>query len=196
MANINLGQEKNHVDFITDSMCSLDFLQGITNVIFSRDRDKFTVGSFYDQWLQESGIKDIKVPFSLGTILGCLYCGILFAKEHWFDLLPDVGLANADPEWGISGTTYYCTATTDRSLKYVVKRIRNALGHGNADVNIPKDMKDRAELMTRVTLQFHDVNIRRPSDTFDIELSLDQLSKFIKAFQSLIHKHVRSKTMS
>lgn len=183
------------MDLVTGCMFSLDFLECITDVVFSPNPDAITVGHFYDQWLKASGAKENKIPFSLGAIFGYLYCGILFTKEHWLDVLPDVDFATADEGWGISGVSFTApNLINSASLKYVVRRIRNALGHGYFTVNVPKGLKDRSEIMTRVTLQFHDENIRDTSDTFDIELNFYQLSKFIKKFQSVIHHYVRSKT--
>ncbi len=193
MTKLDLEKAKDAVDLVTASMFSLDFLEVITDVIFSPKRHEVTVGRFYDQWLQASGAKEPKIPFSLGAILGYLYCGLLFTKEHWFDLLPDVDFTTADPKWGISGANFEAPKKANPCLKNVVKRIRNALGHGYFTVNIPKRIS-RSERMTHVTLKFHDENIRDPSDTFDIELSLEQLSKFVKTFHSVIHRHVRSKT--
>lgn len=152
-----------------------------------------TVGRFYDEWLKASGAREKKIPFSLGAIIGYLYCGILFTKEHWFELLPDVDFIDADLRWGISGTPFSAPKREKPSLKYVVRRIRNALGHGNIDVNVPRDLKDRTDRMTRVTIKFCDRNNSDPSDTFHIELSLKQLSTFVRAFQSLIHNKVRSR---
>ncbi len=51
----DLEREKNAVDIVTNSMFSLDFLEGITDVIFSEQRDSMTVGHFYDEWLKASG---------------------------------------------------------------------------------------------------------------------------------------------
>lgn len=194
MSKFNTDQERDAVDFVTNSMYSLGFLKDISDVIFSPNRDKLTVGQFYDRWLQASGAKEPKIPFNLGAILGYIYCGVLFTKEHWFDLLPDVDFDKADPEWGFSSTSYVSPQNPNPDLKYVVRRIRNALGHGHVVVDVPKDLEDKAKLMTRVTLRLHDVNMRDASDTFDITLRLQQLAEFIQAFQSIVHQHVRSKT--
>jgi len=193
MKKLNLDKEKDAIDFVTDCMFSLDFLKEISNVIFSKNRDMVTVGHFYDQWLKTSGATEYKIPFNLGIILGYVYCGILFTKEHWFDLLPDADLASVDAKWGISGTACSDSKITNPGLTHVVRRIRNALGHGHVIVDVPKDLKSRTELFTRVVLTFHDKNIRDGSDTFEISLNLDQINKFIKAFQSVIHCYLRSK---
>ena len=192
MNKSSLDKEKDALDFITSSMFSLGFLKNISDIIFSPNKYKVTVGQFYDQWIKNCGAQNIKIPFSLGAILGDLYCGILFAKENWIDLLPDVDFRSVDPKWGISGLTFTASKVTNPNLKYLVKRIRNALGHGNIEVNVPKGI-EKNEITAKVTIDFHDENMRDSSDTFDMTCSLDQLSTFVKEFQSIIHSHVRSK---
>lgn len=194
MTNLEFEQEKNAVDMITDSMCSLDFLQGITNVIFSPNRDSMTVGQFYDEWLKASGIKEVKIPFSLGAIIGCLYCGILLAKENWYHLLPEKDITSIDFPFKILKDSLSSPEVKKPTLKYAIRRMRNALGHGGFNIIVPKeDIKDRSEIMTKVTIDFHDENPKNPKDTFDIKLSLMQLSDIIKMLQSNIHQDVRSR---
>ncbi len=198
MANISFDQERNAVDIITSAMCSLDFLQGITNVIFGQNPDSVTVEQFYKQWLKKqwlkaSGFKDIKVPFSVGAIIGCLYCGILLAKEHWTHLLPDEDFSSVDVLSGFSNVSFSSPKIERPTLKYIVRRIQNVLGNGRFNVNVPQQMKDRSEIMTKVTIDFHDENLNDPEDTFDITLNLLQVSDLIKILQSAIHQDVRSR---
>ncbi len=194
MADPEIEKEKNAIDMITDSMCSLDFLQGITNVIFSPNRDSMTVGQFYDEWLKASGIKEPKIPFSLGAIIGCLYCGILLVRENWYHLLPEKDITSTDFPFRISRDCFHSPEVKNPTLKYTVRRIRNALGHGRFNILVPKEnIKDRSEIMTKFAIDFHDENPKNPKDTFDIKLSLMQLSDIIKMLQSAIHQDVRSR---
>src|SRR4030042_5865822 len=117
MRKLDLEQEKNAVDYITNCMFSLCFLESISDFIFSQKRDALTVGQFYDQWVQGTGAKEPKIPYNLGAILGYLYCGILFAKEYWHDLLPNVDLAKADSKWSISGTACISSHKKNTTLK-------------------------------------------------------------------------------
>ncbi len=48
-------------------------------------------------------------------------------------------------------------------------------------------------MLSKVTISFHDVNMRKPADTFDVTLTLEQLIKLVRKFQSVVHKHVREK---
>jgi len=193
MSDDELEIEADAIDLLTDSMFSLDFLKKISDEIFSENRDKISVGQFYDEWLKSTGRKDHKIPFNLGSVLGYIYCGILWAKEKWFDLLPDIKLNDLNEDWGIKGITYISPKNADPNLKYVVRRLRNALGHGNVKIDLPKDVNDKSELMDRTSLEFHDINVRDNNDIFDTSLTLNQLVQFVKKFQSIIHKDVRER---
>ncbi len=193
MSKLDIKHEKDGVDLVTNAMYSLSFLQSINDHIFFEKSDTMTVGQFYNKWLKDITAIEPKVPFSLGAILGYLYIGILFTKEHWFDLLPDIEYSQVDTSWGISNTEYISPKNPNPTFKYVVRRIRNALGHGYVIIDTPKVLKDKGDRFTKVYLKFHDVNSRDADDTFDVRLSIEQLFKFVKAFQSLVYNHVRNK---
>ncbi|MFQ6074735.1 MAG: HEPN family nuclease [Candidatus Bathyarchaeia archaeon] len=74
----------------------------------------------------------------------------------------------------------------------MIRRIRNALAHGNVKVLIPENIA-REDMFKSVCIEFQDVNPRVPSDTFDVTLSLIEIFQFIKKFQGFIHKYVRNK---
>lgn len=188
-------REKDVVDIVTTCMLSISFLKEISNVIFSTDRDKVTVGQFYDEWLSGTNTEWQMVPFNFGIIIGYIYCGILLTKEYFFELLPETEFRESDLSWGITDALYKVPGKSNVSLKYAVRRIRNALGHGSFKIEVPNDMKDKSEIMKRVTLHLHDVNMNDPSDTFDISLTINQLAKFIRSFQATIYSHVNSKTL-
>jgi hypothetical protein len=121
-----------------------------------------------------------------------LYVGILFAKENWFDLLPDEPFASSDEAWGLRETAVTAPQQAAPTIRHSVKRIRNALGHGHIKVMVREGMK-RKELLSKVCVAFHDFDPRKPDDTFDVTLSLENLGKMVKKFQSVIHRHVREK---
>ena len=191
MCDNGLEIEKDAVDYITNCMLSVNFLQNISDVIFGSNRNEVSVGEFYDRWLQATTSREHKIPFNPGVILAYLYCGILWAKEHWFDLLPNVVFDEADTIWGFTGVECHAPRMSTPTFKDVVKRVRNALAHGNFTIEVPENI-DRSEFLTRIICHFHDENIRDREDIFDINVSMEQLFKFIKAFHALIHSHVRS----
>lgn len=193
MAKLDLTMERDHVDRVTEAMHSLSFLLDASNVIFGIKRDSVTLGQFYDSWLRSSGAPQHKIPFSLGAILGYLCCGILFAKEHWFDLVPDVLMGDLSMDWVLSEVRGSVSAPKAKAVtaRYVVRRIRNALGHGS--IEVLSEAKERSQLLTHTSIVFRDVDFYDPADTFDATASLDVLTRFIKRFQHEIHQHVRSK---
>lgn len=190
----SLEQEKDAVDLVTDSMISTGFLQDITDFIFSPHRHSMSVGQFYDRWLAERKLSIPKIPFSLGAILGFLYCGLLFTKEHWYDLLPTESFDSVAPRWGLSGTTIIYPAEPAPSFQQVIRRVRNALGHGSVNVNIPSDLTDRAQIMKKVSVAFFDQHPKNPSDTFEGTFTLESLTVLVREFQGVIHAHVSSKS--
>lgn len=196
-------QEKIAMDILTGSMYSVNFLRNITTAIFDPKLQSLKVGEIYDQWLRMTGLSEIHdkqripIPYNYGAIIGSLYCGVLLAKEKWFDLLPEDKIDGSSPDWGFSSIK--CTAPQEPAptIKYVFKRIRNALGHGNilidVPVNVQKNRSDKYDFEKKVTLKFHDENIRKPGDTFDIEITLFELSTAIKKFHSITYPHVTGK---
>lgn len=54
MPKLSLDQEKDAVDFLAECMFSIDFLQSISNAIFSAQKNTITVFQFYDRWFEIS----------------------------------------------------------------------------------------------------------------------------------------------
>ena len=87
MKEITEHEERDAIDNITNTMFSVAFLNAINDFIFSSNRNKLTVGQFYDNW--KSSFAEIKLPLSPGIMLGELYVAIVYGKEIWFDVVPD-----------------------------------------------------------------------------------------------------------
>jgi len=195
VAKLNFDEEKDAVDFVTNCMFSLDFLKSLSDVVFSDHRDKVTVGQFYDEWLRASGAKEHKIPFNLGIVVAYLYCGLLLTKELWYDLVPDEPINSVAADWCLSDVTFSAPKQRAPTARYVLRRIRNSLGHGNIRVNVPEDFRDKSEVMQRVSVRFHDENPRDASDVFDAEATLATLAKVIKKFQGEVHRNVRERNV-
>ena len=195
MVNVSSDQERDAVDLVTNCMFSLDFLKSISDVIFSEHRDKISVGDFYDKWLQASGANEYKIPFNPGAVVAYLYCGLVLTKELWDDLVPDEPVGTVAAQCSLADITFSAPRQHNPSARYLLRRIRNSLGHGNIRVNVPKDISDKSQIMQRVSVQFHDDNPRDPSDVFDAEATLDTLTQVIKKFHSEVHKYVRGKRL-
>lgn len=185
-------EERDAIDNITNAMLSVGFLADISDFIFSTRRGDLTVGQFYDKWIKDARLKGEKPPLSPGVILGLMYVALVHGKERWDDIIPSVYIKETDEDWGIKNVDFKYPKERKPSLKDVVRRLRNALAHGNVKFIIPQGLK-RKELFEKVKIQFHDENPREPSDTFDVILTLNEILKFIKKFQNFIHKHVRRK---
>ncbi len=181
------------MDIISGSMYSLNFLRNISVAIFDRRIEDMTVREFHKAWLKKAKYTQHSVPYYLGSILGCLYCGILLSKERWYDLLPEDPINDAPSEWGLAGVKYHSPKKPDPSIKYAIRRIRNALGHGNMSIDVPHDLdyrKDEFEFEKRTFIKFSDENSRDKSDVFEIEISIDGLSALVKKFQGLVYPEI------
>jgi len=204
-ASEDVLQEKLAMDILTGSMYSLNFLKNITTAIFDPKLQSLTVAEAYDQWLRMTRLSEvhetqrIPIPFNLGAIIGYLYCGVLLAKGKWFDLLPEDKIEGSSPDWGFSSITYSAPQEPSPTIKYVFKRIRNALGHGHILIDIPSDLpknkSDRYDFEKKITMKFHDENQRKPGDTFDIQITLFGLSTAVKKFHSIAYPHVTTKVI-
>ncbi|MGD0283485.1 MAG: HEPN family nuclease [Dissulfurispiraceae bacterium] len=201
--NEDTVQEKVAMAILTGSMYSLNFLKNITTAIFDPKLQLLTVSEIYDQWLRMTGLSKIHethhipIPYNFGSIFGGLYCGVLLAKEKWFDLLPEDKIDGSSADWGFSSIKYSAPQEPSPTIKYVFKRIRNALGHGHIFIDVPigvqKNEKDKDDFEKTITLKFHDENQRKPGDTFDIEITLFGLYTAIKKFHSIAYSHVTEK---
>lgn len=181
------------MDIISGSMYSLNFLRNISVAIYDNRVQDMTVREFHAAWLKKVNYSGHSVPYCLGPLLGYLYCGILLSKERWYDFLPESPLKDAPPEWGFTGVKYSSPKKPDPSVKYVVRRIRNALGHGNIIIEVPHDLeykKDEFEFEKRTLIKFQDEDIRDKSDIFCIEISIDGLSSLVKKLQGLVYPEI------
>jgi len=181
------------MDIISSSMYSLNFLRNISVAIFDQRIQDMTVREFHAAWLKKAKYTEHSVPYCLGSILGYLYCGILLSKERWYDLLPEDPVKDAPPEWGFTGAKCSSPRKPNPSIKYAVRRIRNALGHGNMSIDVPHDLdyrKDEFEFEKRTSIRFYDEDQRDKSDVFEIEISIDGLSALVKKFQGLVYPEI------
>ena len=181
------------MDIISGSMYSFNFLRNISVAIFDQRIEDMTVREFHAAWLKKAKHTDHSVPYCLGSIFGYLYCGILLSKERWYDLLPEEPISNAPSGWGLAGVRYHSPKKPDPTIKDAIRRMRNALGHGNISINVPQDLDyrdDEFAFEKGTFITFYDENQRDKSDVFEIEISIDGLSKLVKAFQALVYPEI------
>lgn len=185
--------DKLAMDIISGSMYSLNFLRNISVAIFDQRVEDMTVREFHAAWLKKAKYTEHSVPYCLGSILGYLYCGILLSKERWYDLLPEDSINDAPSKWGLAGVKYNSPKKPDPSIKYAIRRMRNALGHGNISINVPPDLdyrKGEFEFEKRTFITFYDEDRRDKSDVFEIEISIDGLSALVKKFEGLVYPKI------
>ncbi len=190
MPKVDFDEERNAIDYVTQVMYSTAFLHDISNVIFSSQADRISVGEFYRLWLKQVEAPEVKIPFSPGAVLGYVMVGILWTKEHWLESVPDVDYKAADPEWGLTTCQPTSPKRPGPTLRYVVRRIRNSLGHGRAILHVPDDVT-KDTLLQRATLTFKDSDPLDPPDTFELTATLDELSRFVKKFQITVHADLK-----
>jgi hypothetical protein len=151
-------REKYAVDYMTHAMLSASLLEKFTNLVFSDQRDKITVGAFYDSFNTTHQSQRFR-PFNEGIILGFLYW-LLFAKENWPALVPDGDLTT----WNINPVRLLAPEEPHPNLKYLVRRTRNALGHGTPRFTVPPGVtrkqwlqrsRSRSTMWTHGTRQTH-----------------------------------------
>ncbi len=185
MTNPELERESLAADIILRSIKSLDFMKDANTAISDSKLSSITVKNLYDVSLEKMNQPRF-VPYNFGVIFGNLYCGILLAKENWYNLLPNDELSESDPSWHLSDVT--CTPP-NLAVQYVIRRIRNALAHGKFIINVPED-REKTECMLdmekSVTIKFYDNN-------FDIELSLYKLEMIVRKFHGIAYEYVTSK---
>jgi len=194
--NLNFNNEKTIMDVVTGSIYSLNCLKNITEAITNPSLNLLSVGEVYEGWKKMCG--DINwLPYNFGAIVGNLYCGILLAKEQWYDLLPEDKVETASPKWGFKNVKYKSPKKSNPTVRYSFRRIRNALGHGNFEIHFPhnyqRNCSDKADFEKNLTLKFHDINPKDAEDTFDIEVSLLGLLTAIREFHKIAYKHVIDK---
>lgn len=74
-----------------------------------------------------------------------------------------------------------------------MRRIRNALGHGSVEVNVPPDLdyrKDEFEFEKRTTVRFIDENSKDKTDLFEIEMPIDDLYMLVKKFHGIVFSEI------
>lgn len=77
------------------------------------------------------------------------------------------------------------------AFRDAVRRIRNALGHGNLEVIIPEEITEKDELFTKTTFTFRDKD--KNGDYFEATLRISEVICLVKKIHSLIYSHVKSK---
>jgi hypothetical protein len=188
---IHPEDEKDYIDIVTHAMLSTGFLADLTAVLASGQADQVSVGQFYREWCKKANATDF-VPFSLGAVFGHLCAGIMFVKENWFDLIPEDDITTHGAAWGLDASKMDPGPKTKMNVRGVVRRLRNAIGHGNFRFHVPEGVT-RQGMMRDVKIEMWDVDTRDSADTFSAKASLDEVCTLVKALQKTVHDHLKQK---
>lgn len=185
-------QEKFYYDIITGSMYSVNFLRNISEGIFHPEHNTLTIGEFYDQWIRKNDLPhDSIIPYNFGVIFGYLYCGLVLPKTKFDFLIPEDSILEVGSDWYLSSPKFNYPLNPNPTVVDVIRRIRNSLSHGSFTIKI--DHNSNSDFENQMIILFHDEKRdkkKKLMDTFDIELSLFQLSKLITKIQGIIRHHV------
>lgn len=184
-----LEDEKDFIDFMTDMGYSANLLEAMSLAISKPEYRTISVGMFYGLWLKKNKLKEVISPYNFGTVIGELYCGLVFAKENWIEALPDIEFKKIDESYGIKTEDFDYPSKPNPKLKDVVRRIRNSLSHSNFIIQLAEN-REYPELFDEAIIIFKDVNIKNANDTFEITLKVKQLKIFYTVFRDFAFKSI------
>jgi hypothetical protein len=174
--------EQSSIDLVTHGLLSFSLLEQLARTLTLSERDTLTVHEFFKRFQAKHDSSRFG-PWNEGVLLAGFYLTIVFVREKWRDLIPDVDL-NA---WNI--TPIILTAPEEPNLsrlRYVVRRIRNSVGHTTPVINVPAGTTPQT-MATAVTVSFADVNQKRSTDTFDITLRLRDAYHLANKLHETVH---------
>lgn len=182
-------RQRDDVDFITNAMLSVAFLELATRWIADGRAKQISLHHFYVAW-NEFVSPEQKMPMSPGIFMGYLYCGLVLAKENWLSLLPDDAGSAKDPRWSLTKARISDSSKTSPSIRHVARRLRNALAHGRVEWEVPAATLNAKTIWDDTILRFRDRGEKTGS--FEAEASMRDISSFVKAFHAEIYAHVKS----
>lgn len=180
---------------MTDAMYSLSFLDLFSKIVFNPSENKVSVSEFYNSWLYVIDSPEVKIPFSLGSFAGYLFCGLLIIKENWSVLLPKNKISELDKDWGLNGISVMVRSKVEDPLLFdFVRRLRNSLAHTNFLVSVPSvdDARSINEIHNLVRWSFTDIDLKDRDNIFEVTMSMAQLEMLIKKLQSIVHRNIRN----
>lgn len=184
-----LEDEKDYIDFMTDMGYSANLLEAMSLAISKPEYRTMSVGTLYGMWLKKNKLSEVVSPYNFGTVIGELYCGLVFAKENWIDALPNIEFAKIDDSYGIKTDDFDYPLKPNPKLKDIVRRIRNSLSHSNFTIEL-SDNRDYPDIFDHALIKFKDVNVTNPNDTFCITLKVNQMKIFYIVFRDLAFKYI------
>ena len=195
MASIKKNPTKEEQEEIMDfivcqgAMFSHSFLQKYSKQLLKDP--KRSLEDFHNEWLKTiSDNPTGAIPFGPGATLGYLFVGIAYAKEKWFDIIPDIDPA-LDTRWGLDKISISTpNETKPITVKYIVRRIRNSLDHGNFTIKYGNMLTDT--FLDGITIHFHD-NTMSKDNPFDMDCTLRQVLTISQEFNKMVFDDLESR---
>lgn len=156
------------------------------------DNPEHPLTKFYRDWCHKNKYPTT-LPLNPGTFWMISSAVILSARQKWKNLIPDVEISDLGKSWGLSNAKITSEKYCDPSLKYVLRKMRNALAHINIHPKIPKEVKTQisySDLYTKSFFTLIDDKVKR--DYFEITLSYRDLSLLNAQIYKLISDHIQS----
>lgn len=179
----------NNIDNVNISKQSLDFIDLIGRAIYNVNRDYVYTEHFYKEWIEKMCETEREISVTLESIIGYIYCGLMYTKESMYDFLPNVDLNYEGDIWGIATLSYKIPKCQNPKLRYAIGRIRNSLANRTFRINVPEDI-DKEDILTNVKITFYDQDTNDEKDTFEMELCIGELANFVRSFTSEIYKNI------
>ena len=191
-SNQTAREESRDFNQVTHMMLSASLLGALMDTLSSDRCDSTTVRQFYDTWKTASLSKTF-LPVNPGLILGYLYLAILFVQQKWIEAAPEL-LPNdpASSDWGLTRAQIMAEKEPKPSVRYVLRRIRNSLGHARVQIDWPHDVKE-AETLRKVKLMFRDIDPKDPSNTFSIQISVEDAFQLAKKYHATAGERLAAK---
>lgn len=179
-----------NIDNVSISKNSLDFIDSIGRAVYSVDRDYVYTEQLYKEWTERPYETEREIYVTLESIIGYIYCGIMYTKENMYDLLPDIDLNYKGDVWGIATPSYKIPKCHNPKLRYAIRRIRNSFSNRTFRINVPKNICSK-DILVDTKIFFYDENSDDKDDIFEMELCIGELANFVRAFMSEIYKNIK-----
>lgn len=184
-----LGDERDYIDFMTDMGFSTNLLEAITLAISKPEWRDIPLRTLIGLWMEKNELDEVISPYNFGVVIGELYCCLVFAKENWLNLLPDINFDKIDNSFGIKTANWIYTTKQAPKLKDIVRRMRNAVSHSNFKIQL-SDNKEYPALFDEAYITFEDLNPKNEDDYFRITLQVKQLKVFYTKYRNIIFEAI------
>ena len=158
------------------------------------ENSEMKLNEFYQKWSIQHFKEDVKLlPMNPGTVLMISYVNFLAAKQLWFDLFEETPISELDEKWGLTDAEIESDESSDPSLRYVIRRMRNGLAHYRIEIISKKEIMDLEntnykEIMDNSYFVIRDID-EKTGKNFMIKINFSNLSKLNSEIYTTISNH-------